>query len=240
MRNHPRDHDRRPEPSGHGFWLHCISHDLANAIHPIVLRAALLEETGAVTDDSLRAGLRAIVADARRLQRFVRDLSDLPRIQDGRLSMELRPTDLGATVRRTLDALSPVLDQHGVRLDLDASDGVLVSADAERLDQVVANLVVNAARFSPRGGTLHVRTGVHGARAVVHVRDQGPGITPEDAGRLFRPYSRLHADDPHRGGVGLGLYIAQHIVLEHGGAIDVDSGGGGTTFSFWLPLLANT
>src|SRR5204862_3764541 len=121
-----------------------------------------------------------------------------------------------------------------------APDFPVVNADSRRLEQVLRNLVENAVKYSPDGGTVTVRGDVEGKQATVSVSDEGIGIAPEDLARVFDRFYRAEGNAVRRaGGTGLGLSICQGIVQVHGGRIWADSTpGAGSTFHFTLPIVA--
>ena len=112
-----------------------------------------------------------------------------------------------------------------------------INADAQRLEQVLRNLLINAVKFTPSGGSITLRTNKQNASLVVEVQDSGIGIPKEEQARLFEPYYRAEADRQHFQGLGLGLSLSKQIIELHGGRIWVTSEvGKGSTFAFSLPL----
>jgi signal transduction histidine kinase len=175
--------------------------------------------------------------ECERLQGIVDDLLDLSRIQAGR--MELREQVVGARALLQ-DAAAPLQGaaaDAGVALELgDTGEGLAVRADPERAGLVIANLVANAIRHTPRGGNITVRVREAGEQLRFEVADTGEGIAPEYQERIFEKFYRV----PGRrgGGVGLGLYISREIVQAHGGDMGVQSAvGQGSTFWFTLPRV---
>ncbi|MFO0584868.1 MAG: ATP-binding protein [Anaeromyxobacter sp.] len=195
---------------------------------------------GPITDEQRRL-LGAARQDCTRLLDTVEEILDLSRIQAGKLELEPVPLAAGELVARALEAAAAPAAAAGVRLAAGEA-GETVLAEAERTGIVLANLVGNAIRHSPRGGEVRVRTRPvdggepGGASGTVRfeVVDQGPGLTPEQAGRVFERFYRVPGTQGP--GAGLGLYIAREIVEAHGGAIGVESAPGrGCTFWFTLP-----
>jgi len=181
-----------------------------------------------------------------RLSRLVDDLHQLSLAEARRLPLERRPTDLSGLLRRIMDRLVPETEGKSIALKLDAPGEVTALVDPHRITQVLLNLLVNAVRYTPPGGTVHVsvamepamRQGEPGPQARIAIADTGPGIAPEHLPHLFdRFYRTDEARSRDRGGMGLGLAIAKEFVLAHGGTIDVESRPGkGTTFIVTLPV----
>lgn len=212
-----------------------IAHELRTPL--TVIRA----QTEALTDGvfALTAeNLEPIRDQTAVLSRLVEDLRDLALAEAGRLPLEMGDVDLGALAQRACDAFRSQARSLEIALTCDIpADGPVVRADAQRLSQVLGNLLSNALRHTPAGGTVTVRAWGDARGAHVSVRDTGEGIAPEDLPHLFE---RFYRTDPARtradGGTGLGLAIARHWVEAHGGTLAVESQvGAGATFTITLP-----
>jgi signal transduction histidine kinase len=180
---------------------------------------------------------RALSATAR-LERLVTDLLDVARIASGRLALEPEACDLGDVVREVLDRFSEALGVAGCTLSFSAGSASVGRWDRARLDQVISNIVANAIKYGA-GRPIDVVVGVAGERASVSVRDRGIGIAEADRWRIFERFERA-VSERHYGGLGLGLWIANQIVLAHDGCIRVDSQlGQGATFVIDLPRSAS-
>jgi signal transduction histidine kinase len=166
------------------------------------------------------------------MDRLIRELLDLSRMDAGRFQVELRPEPLEPIVEEALAILAPVAQERGVSLAV--SGGPLagpVPCDRERILQVLSNLLGNALSFAPRGGRVDLRLSLGEREAAVAVHDDGPGIPPEDLPHVFERFWKGRS-----GGTGLGLAIVKGIVDAHAGRVRVESRlGEGTTFSFTLP-----
>lgn len=221
-------------------FLSIASHELRTPLTTLkgyaelVLRRAQRE--GVVTERDQR-GLQTVFEQANQLHRLLELLMDLSQIQAGHQSNERRPVDLSALARRVVTTLRPTLDEHA--LELDAPDEPLVvEGDELRLEQVLQNLLQNAIKYSPQGGTVTVRLERHNGQAALGVSDQGIGIAPEQLERIFDLFYRggLNASQSAPG-TGLGLYVVKEIVSLHGGTVEVTSQEGeGSTFTVRLPL----
>jgi len=175
---------------------------------------------------------------ARRMERLIGDLLDMERLESGRTAFDLRPVPLGPILAHAIDANEPYARELHVRLAYAGCEpGLRVSVDADRLIQVVTNLLSNATRFSTPGAVVTVSVARHDGNVKVSVVDRGPGIPEAFQSRVFERFARGHAADPrHKGGSGLGLSITRAIVEKLGGHIGfVTEAGAGTTFYFDLP-----
>ena len=176
--------------------------------------------------------------NSERLLALVADLLFLAQIDAGKPAIELGQVDLNRIVEECVEASSPVADSKGIDLSLHARRLPKLAGDPARLAQVLDNLVSNALKFTPSGGSVEVRVGAEDGQAVLEVQDTGLGV-PEDEQdqlfeRFFRSSSSTEAAIP---GTGLGLTITKAIVERHGGTIDVESAPNeGTTVRVRLPL----
>jgi len=175
------------------------------------------------------------VIQTERVSHMMRLLLDLSRMEGGRLELERSPTDLIPLINEVVDGTRLLATTHEVELEAPAS--VVGSWDAQRLRQVLQNLLTNAVKYSPNGGRIDVRVHVEDGSVRVDITDRGMGLTAEDAARVFGQFYR--AEGARRlEGSGLGLYICEAIVSAHGGRISASSPGPGygSTFTFHLPL----
>jgi signal transduction histidine kinase len=187
--------------------------------------------------------LEPIQAKTALLARLVEDLRHLALAEAGQLPLDRRPTDLPALVRRTVAAFEPAAEAKSVRLELAAMPGELPMADldAQRVEQVLVNLLSNALRYTPAGGSVSIRLDrADPAHLRVRVADTGPGIPAAALPNVFERFYRAdkgRAREDDGSGSGLGLAVARSIVQAHGGAIGVESPPGqGATFWFTLPV----
>ncbi len=184
------------------------------------------------------AQVASLYDETRLLTRLVDDLHDLALADAGQLRLERLPVDLIALARAAVAQFAPVAEAAGVQLALDAADTLpAVTGDADRLAQVLRNLLSNALRHTPAGGQVTVRAARTGPAVRIEVADTGSGIAAEDLPHVF---DRFYRGDRSRsrqgGGAGLGLAIARQLVAAHGGTLTVESAvGAGTTFTMLLP-----
>ncbi|HSP78001.1 MAG TPA: ATP-binding protein [Myxococcaceae bacterium] len=220
-------------------FLTIASHELKTPLTPLSLRLASLErrlERHEPVDPSL---LRQARQHLLRLTALINDLLDASRIEAGRLSLHFEPMELDELVARALSGMEAERSQH--RIDYSPPDEPLrIRGDAYRLEQVIANLLENAIKYSPGGSTVRVRLEKQDGFARLSVLDEGIGIPRDQQEQLFERYFRArNVAVTSYGGLGLGLYISRDIVERHGGRIWVESEvGRGSTFYVALPLLA--
>lgn len=223
-------------------FVSSVNHELRTPLTSISGALTLLT-SGTVELPEMAAPLVEIAArNAKRLKRLVDDLLDLDRIDGGKLSYAIEETDLCALLLDVVEQTSPFATEAGVRLTLDAPRrAVIAMTDGDRLFQVVANLISNAAKFSPAGSTVQVILLPSSDRVCIRVVDEGPGIPPEFRSRLFDRFSQ----SPHTQGLtampgtGLGLAISRAIVEQLGGELTLDEAYfTGAAFEIALPLRA--
>lgn len=181
--------------------------------------------------------LGQVADELRRMRRLVDDLSLLSRAEEGRLELHPTPLDLGEVVAAAAERLRAQVEDAGLALAVDCSGGLGLTGDADRLAQVVTNLVGNAVRATPEGGRVSVSCRREAGDAVVSVTDTGEGLSSGDLELVFERFYRVPGARAGSG-TGIGLPIAQGIVAAHGGTLTADSAGAGTgaTFTVRLPL----
>ncbi|HET7230678.1 MAG TPA: HAMP domain-containing sensor histidine kinase [Longimicrobium sp.] len=209
-----------------------VSHDLRNPLGTVGMATSLLLDNAGADD---RKFLEMIQRSAGSMERIIQDLLDIARIESGRLSVERAPTSVGALLEDADALLRPVVEKNGQRFSCQAPAALpRVHADHHRLVQVFSNLVGNAVKFTPPGGTITLGAEPDGTRVRFRVSDTGSGIAPEHIPHLFDRFWQASRGD--RRGIGLGLPIVKGLVEAHGGTLLVESEPGrGTTFSFTLP-----
>lgn len=218
--------------------LGVVAHDLGNSLSAVLVTTTVVLRT--LPDDPALAPTRERVAAIRSLaegmQRLRQDLLDVASMEAGRLAMDLDAVDPAPVLRAAGEALGPLAAEKDVSLSVDVPDALpTVLADGARIGQVVGNLLGNAVKFTPAGGSVRL-SATEGDDAVeVTVADTGPGIDADHLPHVFDRFWKTNRANRH--GAGLGLAIARGIVDAHGGAIDVASTPGqGTTFRVTLPL----
>lgn len=222
---------------GQRQFIHEASHELRN---PLAVIRTNLEVTLSDPDASaeeLRHTAEVVERSTERMTRLVDDL--LVYARKGALSIARDPVDVSALVIEAADEFAVSADVAGIHLAKDSPPGLWILGDRLALRQALANLLANAVRYTPVGGSIRVRAGREGAWIWMSVEDQGPGIAVEDQDRVFQRFWR---GDPHegreQGRSGLGLTIVRQIAEAHGGEAKLASVvGQGSAFALWLPAL---
>jgi len=220
-------------------FLATLSHELRTPLSAMLGWTQLLR-TGALDDEETSNGLEIIERNVLAQARLIDDLLDVSRIIAGKLPLKLRRVTLNSVVEAALDMVRQTADAKRIGLDVLFDDQPCdVTGDPDRLQQVVSNLLVNAVKFTPGGGTVRVRLRRDGTQAQIEVSDSGEGIAPDFLPRIFDRFRQ--ADDGTKrshGGLGLGLAIVRHVAEMHGGAVHAASAGlgHGATFCVELPL----
>lgn len=219
-------------------FLATASHELRTPLNAIVGWVHVLQ-SGAVIDDAQRQhALGAIDRNAKVQTRLIEDLLDVSRMIQGRVSLAVEPLDARSVVDAAIDSIRPAALAKEIEVHVVSPiEPVPVIGDAQRLQQVVRNLLVNAVKYTPRAGAVTVVVKTVRGHAVISVADTGEGIAPSFLPHLFEPF-RQGSSATMRSGIGLGLAIVQRLVDLHGGRITVKSEGSGkgAEFTVSLPL----
>lgn len=177
----------------------------------------------------------------RQMSGLVEDLLDASRLSKGLAELDKKPLDAGELLSESIEQVAPLLAEKGHTLTVQRPDDeLLVAGDHRRLVQVFTNLLVNSARYTPPGGSLHVQLHAAGDEVLVHFTDNGIGMSPELIGRAFMLFAQ-GAPSPHRphGGLGIGLALVKSLVELHDGSVHASSAGEGhgTEVLVRLPLM---
>ncbi|MBM3694950.1 MAG: HAMP domain-containing histidine kinase [Actinobacteria bacterium] len=218
-------------------FLVSVGHELRTPLTTISGYAEALHEGKVAGEESLAKVGGVLHRESGRLSRLVEDLMILSRLEAGEFTLRPEPVDLGAHLRGAVEAYRGRAEAGEVRLEADLAEMPPVVADPDRLDQVVGNLVENALRYTPEGGTVRLTLRLEAPRVRLSVTDTGPGIEEADLPHIFE---RLYVAQRYRAarpeGSGLGLAIVREIVEAMGGVVEVSSiPGQGTTVSALLP-----
>jgi PAS domain S-box-containing protein len=221
-------------------FLTLVSHELRTPLTSILGWARALRESRRI-DESLKIGLSSIDRNARLQLQLIEDLMDVSRMAIGSFRLERRDLDVRTIITGAIEAIRAAADEKRIRLAVTCQPGLVINADADRLQQVVWNLLSNAIKFTSDGGWIEVTCKRNGPTLSIQVQDNGRGFPPEFRSRLFQ---RFQQDDRKfsKEGVGLGLSIVRHIVELHGGSVDAQSDGlyKGATFTVTLPVSTQT
>jgi signal transduction histidine kinase len=212
-----------------------VSHELRTPVAGVLgFLETSLDHWDTMDDPQRRSAVARAAANARRLQAMARDVLDTQTLETGQLVQVMGPVELVAEVRDAVEAQREVDRERSFEVEV-PDEHLWVSADADRIQQVLANLLDNARKNAPVVAPIHVTLRSVDGEAEVAVRDQGPGITDEARERIFDKFVRGRGESVT--GTGLGLYISRQIVQAHGGRIWVESEPGqGATFRFRIPL----
>jgi signal transduction histidine kinase/ActR/RegA family two-component response regulator len=222
-------------------FLGTLSHELRTPLNAILGYARMLRR-GVFADPTkqLRA-LEILERNAHALTQIVEDVLDVSRIISGKLRLNMHELSLDAVVDDAVASIQPAADAKGVRIDANLEGGATVVGDPERLQQVIWNLLTNAVKFTPRGGTVRVQLVEQQGHACLTVADTGRGISPGFLPHLFERFRQADSRfSREHGGLGLGLAIAKEIIASHGGTIVATSDGEGMGATFTVTVPART
>lgn len=219
-------------------FINTAAHELGTPLTPIKMQLHLLRNADVETlTDRQRRALRILDRNVDRLAGLLRDVLDVARLQSAQLPVRPAPLDVNDAVRECVESHEADAVARGIELRMLAGEACTLQADRARITQVLDNLIGNALKFTPSGGRVEVETAVLDGRALVRVRDTGIGLSPQQMGKLFLPFSQAHdAMARTDAGAGLGLYVAKGIAEAHGGALTCESAGEGKGSCFTLEL----
>jgi PAS domain S-box-containing protein len=227
-----RESDRRKDE-----FLATLAHELRNPLAPIRNAVSLLARQQGLAPQ-VEWARSVIDRQVGQMTRLIEDLLDIARITSGKLLLRREPLSLGSVIDLALETSRPHIDAAEQRLTLRlTADETWLDADRTRLAQVFSNLLNNAARYTPRGGSIALGTRREGGDVIVTVEDTGRGFPPEVAERIFEPFSQW-GEGQSTGGLGIGLALVRGIVGLHGGRVEAASAGAGkgSRFTVRLPL----
>ncbi|CAA9382563.1 MAG: hypothetical protein AVDCRST_MAG93-9272 [uncultured Chloroflexia bacterium] len=223
-------------------FLLIAAHEVKNPLTTLLGHAQLLERRARRSDEASERdhhGIKMIVEQTSRAAALLNDMENASLFESGLLQFARDPIDLVALISRIVASVRPAL--NGLTLHMSgANEPLMVRGDSARLEQVFHNLIANAVKYSPHGGTITIDLSTQGQMACIEISDTGIGIPLAAIPHLFERFFRVQTDDTeHIAGSGLGLYVVKEIVTQHGGTISVVSTEGqGSTFSVELPLFA--
>lgn len=221
-------------------FLAVLAHELRNPVAALLSGVDLLKRPrpGAEIQE-IRLQMERMLAH---LSRLVEDLLDVSRINEGKISLQVSRIDLSEVIRLAIEGSRQNIEAAGHQLDVDVSTvPIFLNADPTRLAQVLANLLNNAAKYTPAGGTINLSARADSNEVEIRVRDNGVGIAPALQAKIFTIFSQIddHIADS-KGGLGIGLALVKQLVTLHGGTIEVESEGAGMGSAFIVKLPVNT
>jgi two-component system phosphate regulon sensor histidine kinase PhoR len=222
-------------------FVSTVSHELRTPLTSIkAYTATLLREDVHFNEETKKEFLRVIEEETDRLTRLISDLLDVSRIDSGKLELKTREFDFVKLVKIVVEKIQSQADKHNINL-VAPEYPVSVDADADKIEQVMLNLLGNAVKYSPSGGEVEVRIKEYSHKVECAIQDQGVGIPKEHLTKIFEKFQRVDNRATRGiGGTGLGLYISKSIVEAHGGTIWAESAPGkGSVFHFTLPLASS-
>jgi len=215
-------------------FLMSVSHELRTPLTAIRGHVAALREGVLDDEDARRRSLEVIAEEALRLERLVGDVLDLAKLDARRFALLREEVDMRALCERAYAAFAEEARARNIEYELALGEGAVLVTDGDRVLQIVSNLLANALHWTPAGGRIDLGLTARNGEVIVAVADTGPGIAPQEAERIFRPF--WSGDG---GGTGLGLTIARELALALGGRLELDSEPGrGSRFVLVLPVAA--
>lgn len=218
-------------------FLSVVSHEIRTPLAAIVSAANILVRYGGQRPETVERFARVIQEEGRRLTRLINNLLDLTKIEAGKVEWEVSRFPVAELASQAQDTFAALVGERSVQLVVTVEEGVgEIVADRDKLMQVLANLISNATKHSPNGGTVYLRVRCAGPESVrLEVEDEGPGIPAGAEERIFQRFQQLDVEDRNRG-TGLGLTISRRIVAWHGGRIWAEAGrASGALFHVELP-----
>ncbi|ANU23672.1 two-component system histidine kinase PnpS [Planococcus donghaensis] len=214
-----------------------VSHELRTPVTSIKGFTETLLDGAYKDTETLLSFLEIVHTESNRLEMLINDLLDLSKVEQSGFRVNAQPTNMEAVIKRAREMIQPKIAEKSIQLKLEIQP-ITVLGDANRLIQVMMNLLINAVTYSSNNTEITIRLFRKNNRAVIQVEDQGIGIERSEIGRLFERFYRVdRARSRNSGGTGLGLSIVKHLIEAHDGKVEVDSTVGvGTTFTIYLPL----
>ncbi|HET9251722.1 MAG TPA: GAF domain-containing protein [Candidatus Eisenbacteria bacterium] len=224
-----QESDRRKEE-----FLAVLAHELRNPMTPLLTCLELMR-TGEADPESLARWREIMERQVRNLTRLVDDLLDVSRITRGKIELQKEGVDLRSVVERAVEVVRPLMQSRSIQLEVSVGPGLSLEADPLRLEQILANLLHNAVKYTPEGGRVSVRGAREGRMVSVQVEDDGVGIDPDLLPRLFDLFMQGNRTSS---GLGIGLTLVRTLVELHGGTVRASSGGPGkgSQFEVRLPM----
>ena len=218
-------------------FLATLAHELRNPLAPLRNVVSLFKRVGPTPEQAPL--LEIMERQIGQLRRLVEDLLEVSRITQGKVTLKREPMTVSGAIYAALEATQPFVEQRGQALEARVRSSAVIDIDAARITQVITNLLNNAAKFTPEGGTILLEAFDEADAVLVHVRDEGIGIAPQMLPHVFELFAQGTATTPDQaqGGLGIGLSLVKRLVELHGGSVHAASAGlgHGATFTVRLP-----
>lgn len=221
-------------------FLATLAHELRNPLAPLRNVLEILKRRHG-NGEVMQLVCSTLERQLGQMSRLVDDLLDINRISQGKLELRKEPIELASVVHQSIEACRPLVEnaQHELQILL-PPEPIYLHADSARLVQVFSNLLINACKYTPRGGRISLSVEQRGRMAVIHVKDTGLGIPPDQLASIFEMFSQVDRSSEYsQGGLGIGLTLVKRLVEMHGGSVEAYSEGQnlGSEFVVCLPLL---
>ncbi len=216
-----------------------VSHELRT---PLTVVRGKLETLIEKSSEQTVIELLPLIDEISRMSRLIQDLSQLSLAESGKLELNCSWTDFSPFLNEVLQQMDQIAQEKNVRIVWEQREAVRMYFDLNRMKQVLINLIGNAIRYSPSGGSVQLSTYVDAGKLHLHIDDEGPGIPLEELPYIFQRFYRIEKSRSRkRGGMGLGLAIAKEFVQAHGGTVNVQSEAGkGSRFTVILPIFSES
>lgn len=220
--------------------INSAAHELGTPLTPIKMQLYMLKAFPDQLNPRQKRAVDILDRNVDRLTFLVQDMLDVARLESGKMDIRHEPADVSDLIREVNETFFDSAARAGVSMEARADPGLWIEGDANRLGQVLYNLLSNALKFTRAGGKIVIAAHQAGNEVLVTVSDNGTGLDQGQISRLFQPFTQVH--DPmavHATGTGLGLYISRGLIAAHGGRIWAESPGLGlgSTFAFALPMI---
>ncbi|HEU5137346.1 MAG TPA: PAS domain-containing sensor histidine kinase [Steroidobacteraceae bacterium] len=225
--------------AGKNHFLATLAHELRNPLGAMANSVHLLKRHGQ-GDELVRGEIARLERQLRQAMGLIEDLADLSRSSRENIRLLRKSIDLRRSAAQAVDTVRGMMEERGHQLDLLLPETpVMIAGDETRLQQIIGNLLSNAARYTPRGGRVSLSLTAEGSEAVMRISDNGIGIPPHQLASIFDLFTQAHADySESQAGLGIGLTLARELITLHGGTIQAlsEGVGKGSEFTARFPL----
>lgn len=220
-------------------FLATLSHELRTPLSSILGWARILK-TGQMQGEQAQRAIETIERNAKTQAQLIEDILDVSRIVSGKLRLDVQPVELASIIEMAIDAVRPAVEAKNIRLQRVLDDNVMISGDADRLQQIIWNLLSNAIKFTPKDGRVQIKLERVNSHVEITIADNGIGIDSESLPFIFERFRQSDSSTTRKhGGLGLGLAIVRHLVELHGGTVQASSEGldQGAIFTVMFPII---